>query len=319
MNSSPDIEGELSPYLVYSESQWAELRADTPMTLTEKEVEQLQGLNDPVSIEQVETIYLPLSRLLAYYVEATQELHSVTNRFLDAQESKTPFIIGIAGSVAAGKSTMSRLLRELLGRWPASPKVELMTTDGFLRPNSELEDSNLMRRKGFPESYNRSRLLHFLSDIKTGKKNVKAPVYSHLKYDVIKGEEVVIDRPDILIVEGLNVLQSSKLPKDGQAIPFVSDYFDYSIYIDADEDVLCNWYVERFMQLRETAFRNAESYFHHYSKLSESEAIEIAKDLWANINLENLRENILPTRPRASLILTKNPDHKVGRVAMRRI
>ncbi len=319
MDQQRDFDGDLSPYRIFTEEQWASLRADTPMTLTAEEVEKLQGLNDPVSLDQVESIYLPLSRLLAYHVEAADKLHGLMSRFLDVREQKAPFIIGVAGSVAGGKSTTARVLQALLTRWPASPKVDLLTTDGFLYPNAVLMEENLMRRKGFPESYDRALLLRVLSDIKAGQRNVAAPVYSHFYYDVLPGDHIVIDRPDILIVEGLNVLQSAKLPKDGKAVPFVSDFFDYSIFIDAEETVLHNWYVERFMRLRETAFRDPGSYFHRYSQISDSEALAIANDLWTNINLENLRENILPTRPRADIILTKHASHRIERVAMRRI
>ena len=313
------LPAELSPYRVFSETEWARLRADTPMTLTAGEVKRLQSLNDPVSLAQVESIYLPLSRLLAFYVEAMQGIHLATKRFLGTKDTKVPYIIGVAGSVAVGKSTTARLLQALLARWPASPKVDLMTTDGFLYPNAVLEREGLMRRKGFPESYDLSELLHFLSDIKAGQRNVRAPLYSHFYYDVMPGQSVCIDRPDILIVEGLNVLQGSKLPRDGKAVPYVSDFFDFSVYIDAEIPVLHDWYVQRFMQLRETAFRDVGSYFHKYSKVSDEEALEIANDLWTNINLENLTENILPTRPRADLILTKARNHSIERVALRKI
>ena len=310
---------ELSPYRYFTEQQWARLRADTPMTLSAAEISRLESLNDRVSLTQVENIYLPLSRLLAYYVEATQTLHGATNRFLGRSDTKNPFIIGIAGSVAVGKSTTARLLQALLSRWPASPKVALVTTDGFLYPNAVLEAEGLMRRKGFPESYDLPALLSFLSDIKAGKRAVRAPRYSHLFYDVLPGKSVVVDRPDILIVEGLNVLQSSRLPRDGKPVPFVSDFFDFSIYIDADEEVLEDWYVARFERLRATAFRDPRSYFHRYACLSATEAAAVALDLWRSINLENLRENIVPTRPRADLILSKNRNHEMEEVALRRL
>ena len=310
---------DLSPYRVFSERQWSRLRADTPMTLTESEVSQLQGLNAPVSMEQVETIYLPLSRLLSFYAEATIGLHAATQKFLGRRDGKTPFIIGVAGSVSVGKSTSSRVLRELLARWPANPKVDLITTDGFLLPNAVLEAEGLMSKKGFPESFDRPRLLNFLSDIKAGKRNVRAPIYSHFHYDVMPGHNVRIDKPDILIVEGLNVLQTRELPKDGRAVPFVSDFFDFKVYIDADEGLLRDWYVERFMHLRETAFRDSGSYFHKYSRITDQEAVETATNIWTDINLVNLRENILPTRPRADLILTKNSKHHVSSVALRKI
>ncbi len=310
---------DLSPYRVFSADEWARLRADTPMTLKASEVKELQGLNDPVSMSQVEDVYLPLSRLLAYYAEATVVLHRATKRFLGTNDTKTPFIIGVAGSVAVGKSTTSRILRALLGRWPASPKVDLVTTDGFLYPNAMLEAQGLMPRKGFPESFDRAALLKFLSDIKAGKDNVRAPVYSHFYYDVMPTQTVTVHKPDILIVEGLNVLQTKELPRDGRAVPFVSDFFDFSIYIDATEDVLEDWYVERFLHLRETAFRDPGSYFHRYSHVPENEARTIAHDIWKNINLVNLRENILPTRPRADLILTKDQSHGVVEAALRKI
>lgn len=310
---------DLSPYRVFTEKEWARLRADTPMTLTAAEVAELQGLNDPMSMEQVEKIYLPLSRLLAYYAEATVSLHQATQNFLGLWDHKTPFIIGVAGSVSVGKSTTSRVLRALLGRWPASPKVDLITTDGFLYPNAVLEAEGIMHKKGFPESFDRPRLLKFLSDIKAGKRHVRAPVYSHFYYDVMPGHTVTVDNPDILIVEGLNVLQTRELPKDGRAVPFVSDFFDFSVYIDADEKLLVNWYVERFMRLRETAFRDPSSYFHKYSRISDEEALQTAHQIWNDINLVNLRENILPTRPRADLILTKDASHRIAKVALRKI
>ncbi|MEP2703648.1 MAG: type I pantothenate kinase [Roseibium sp.] len=313
------VDMDLSPYRVFSERQWSRLRADTPMTLTEHEVAQLQGLNAPVSMEQVEKIYLPLSRLLAYYAEATVGLHQATQDFLGTRDGKTPYIIGVAGSVSVGKSTTSRVLRELLARWPASPKVDLITTDGFLHPNAVLEAEGLMSRKGFPESFDRPRLLKFLSDIKAGKRNVRAPVYSHFYYDVMPGHTVKIDKPDILIVEGLNVLQTRELPKDGRAVPFVSDFFDFSVYMDADDDLLREWYVDRFMRLRETAFRDPGSYFHKYSRITDQEAVQTATKIWNEINFLNLRENILPTRPRADLILTKNASHQISKVALRKV
>jgi type I pantothenate kinase len=311
---------DLSPYRIFSRDEWARLRADTPLTLTADEVERLHSLNDPISLDEVVAIYLPLSRLLSLYVAAMQDLFKATQRFLLAEaETKVPYIIGIAGSVAVGKSTTARVLKALLARWPNTPKVDLVTTDGFLLPNDELTRLGLMDRKGFPESYDTGALLHFLADIKAGKRNVKAPVYSHLVYDVMPGEATVIDRPDLLIVEGLNVLQPARLPKDGKAIPFVSDYFDFSIYLDADEEDLHRWYVDRFLRLRQTAFRNPLSFFRKYAELSEKEAISTADSLWNRINLVNLRENILPTRQRASLILGKGPSHRIEQVALRRL
>ncbi|GGG32286.1 type I pantothenate kinase [Chelatococcus composti] len=314
------LEDNLSPYRVFTREEWARLRADTPLTLTAEEVVRLQSLNDPISLAEVAAIYLPLSRLLSLYVAATQGLFRATQRFLLAEEeAKVPYIIGIAGSVAAGKSTTARVLQALLARWPNTPKVDLVTTDGFLLPNAELTRLNLMERKGFPESYDTQALLRFLADIKAGKRNVSAPVYSHLIYDVVPGERVIIDRPDILIVEGLNVLQPARLPRDGKAIPFVSDYFDFSIYVDADEELLHKWYVRRFMRLRETAFRDPKSYFRKYADVSEEEALATAERLWTRINLVNLRENIVPTRQRSSLILRKGEDHRIEEVALRRL
>lgn len=316
---TPEQEMDLSPYSVFTEREWAALRADTPMTLSEQEIQDLLSLNDYVSPEQVENIYLPLSRLMAYYVEASQNLQFATKRFLGLPLHRTPFIIGIAGSVAVGKSTTARLLQALLSRWPASPKVDLITTDGFLYPNAVLEAEGLMRRKGFPESYDRHGLLKFLSEVKDGQAVVRAPVYSHFFYDVMPGQHVTVEQPDILIVEGLNVLQTSHQPKEVKSVPFVSDFFDFSIYIDAEEPSLSRWYLERFMRLRETAFRDPGSYFHKFSTITDDKAREIAKDLWNNINLVNLRQNILPTRPRADLILTKGLNHSIEAVALRKI
>ncbi|MCV6574327.1 MAG: type I pantothenate kinase [Cohaesibacter sp.] len=310
---------QLSPYRAFTKEEWAILRADTPMTLEKDDLERLQSLNDPLSLTEVEEIYLPLSRLLSFYVEFSKGLNRATQRFLGTNEPKTPFIIGVAGSVSVGKSTTARLLQALLSRWPASPKVDLVTTDGFLYPNAVLEAEGLMRRKGFPESYDRATLLQFLTDIKAGKRNVRAPIYSHFYYDVLPDEGVTIDQPDILILEGLNVLQTGILPKDGKEIPFVSDFFDFSVYIDADEDILHRWYMERFMRLRETAFRDPGSYFHRYSMIEEDEAKTIANDLWTSINLVNLRENIFPTRPRADLVLRKNASHEIKTVMLRKL
>lgn len=310
----------LSPFRVFARAEWARLRADTPMTLTAEEVMRLQSLNDPISFEEVAAIYLPLSRLLSLYVAATQGLFKATQRFLLAEhEFKVPYIVGIAGSVAVGKSTTARVLKALLARWPNTPKVDLVTTDGFLLPNAELERLGLMERKGFPESYDTQALLRFLGDIKAGRRHVAAPLYSHLVYDVMPGEATLVDRPDILIVEGLNVLQPARLPRDGTVIPFVSDFFDFSVYLDAEEDQLNEWYVTRFMRLRDTAFRDPQSYFRKYASVSEAEALQMAERLWSRINLVNLRENILPTRRRAGLILRKGADHRIEEVALRRL
>jgi type I pantothenate kinase len=307
---------ELSPFRRFSRAEWAALRADAPLTLTGDDLAKLRSLNDPISVEEVVAIYLPLSRLLALYVAATQGLFKATQRFLGAEDGKVPYIIGIAGSVAAGKSTSSRVLAALMSRWPNTPKVQLVTTDGFLLPNTVLVSEGLLDKKGFPESYNGAELLRFLSKVKAGERNVQAPVYSHLTYDVVPGRYVTVDRPDILIVEGLNVLQPSP---SGREIPFVSDFFDFSIYLHAEEDDLAAWYVDRFMKLRKTAFLDPRSYFRRYGDLSEEDARRTAHDIWSRINLENLRQNILPTRPRASLILTKGKSHFIEEVALRKL
>ena len=309
-----------SPYLFFSAREWAAFRADTPLTLSEDEIDRLRSLNDPVDLEEVKRIYLSMSRLLSAHVEASQLLFRQRQAFFNkASVVKTPYIIGIAGSVAVGKSTTARVLKELLARWPSSPKVDLVTTDGFLLPNEILRRENLMERKGFPDSYDVGALLRFLSGIKSGERDVRAPLYSHLTYDVMPGAFVTVDRPDILIFEGINVLQSRSLPADGKIVPMVSDFFDFSIYIDADEELIHTWYVERFMRLRETAFQRPESYFNRYAKVSEKEALSIAEGLWRDINLKNLRQNILPTRPRADLILQKGENHLVETVALRKI
>lgn len=310
---------EFSPYRLFTRSEWARLRADTPMTLVPRELEQLSGLIEELSVEEVETIYLPLSRLLNLYVAAAQELHAVTSRFLGRKDVKVPFIIGVAGSVAVGKSTTARVLRALLARWPDHPRVDLITTDGFLLPNTELAAAGLMERKGFPESFDTARLLNFLADVKSGVERIEAPIYSHFHYDILEGQRTVIERPDILIVEGLNVLQPARLPRDGEAVPFVSDFFDFSIYMDADPELIEEWYVTRFMRLRSTAFRDPGAYFHRYALLSHEEAVERATSIWRTINLVNLQENILPTRQRARLILRKRRDHQVETVALRKL
>ena len=310
---------DLSPYRLFSRAEWASLRADTPLTLDAEDLGRLRSLNDPISLEEIEAIYLPLARLLSLYVAATQGLFRATQRFLDAGDGKVPYIIGLAGSVSAGKSTTARVLTALLSRWPNTPKVQLVTTDGFLLDNAELERQGLMERKGFPESYETAALVRFLSRVKAGERNVPAPLYSHLVYDVVPGNEVVIDRPDILIVEGLNVLQPPRPARGRFSTAFVSDFFDFSIYLDAEESMLRSWYVDRFLRLRKTAFRDPKSYFRRFVELGEDEARDIALGLWERINLVNLNENILPTRPRASLILRKGADHLIEEVALRRL
>ena len=311
---------EYSPYRFFTAEEWSQFRADTPLTLTADEVRQLRSLNDPIDVSEVRRIYLSLSRLLSAHVESSQLLFAQRKRFLSMDNAtKTPFVIGIAGSVAVGKSTTARILKQLMARWPSSPKVDLVTTDGFLYPNAVLNSQKIMDRKGFPESYDIGALLRFLSAIKAGQPNVKAPKYSHLTYDVLTNEHDIVDRPDILIFEGINVLQSRNLPADGKIVPMVSDFFDFSIYIDADEDLIHSWYIDRFMRLRETAFKKPESYFHRYAEVSQEDALKIAEGLWSNTNLKNLRENILPTRPRADLILRKGKDHLVEEVALRKL
>lgn len=308
-----------SPYRHFSREEWARLREDTPMTLVPRDLESLSGVIEELSMAEVVEVYLPLSRLLNLYVAASQELHAVTSRFLGRKDGRVPFIIGCAGSVAVGKSTTARVLRALLARWPDHPRVDLITTDGFLLPNAELEARGIMHRKGFPESFDLARLLNFLGDVKAGVARVAAPVYSHFHYDIVPGQEIAIERPDILIVEGLNVLQPARLPKDGQAIPFVSDFFDFSIYIDADPKVIERWYVTRFMRLRKTAFRDPAAYFHRYAQLSDDAAEARGLEIWTTINKVNLEENILPTRQRAKLILRKGLSHRIESVALRRV
>jgi len=308
-----------SPYRVFTREEWARLRADTPMTLEESELEQLSGLIEELSVEEVEQIYLPMSRLLNLYVAAAQQLHSVTSKFLGRSDGKVPFIIGVGGSVAVGKSTTARVLKALLARWPDHPRVDQITTDGFLFPNAELEHRKLMDRKGFPESFDTARLLNFLADVKSGMASVEAPVYSHFHYDILPDQRTVVESPDILIVEGLNVLQPARMPRGGEAIPFVSDFFDFSIYLDAEPEIIEDWYVARFMRLRTTAFRDPAAYFHQYANLSPESARERALAIWRTINLKNLEENILPTRQRARLILRKEADHHVESVALRKL
>lgn len=307
-----------TPYMTFNRSQWAALRNSVPMTLNKSEITQLEGINEDLSIKEVAEIYLPLSRLLNFYINSNTHRQTVLNQFLNTHNPKVPYIISIAGSVAVGKSTTARVLQALLSRWPENRSVELITTDGFLHPNEILKKRNLMRKKGFPESYDMHRLVKFVSDLKSGAKTVTAPVYSHLTYDVIPGEDKVVNQPDILILEGLNVLQSGMdYPHDPHRV-FVSDFVDFSIYVDASEDLLEAWYIDRFLKFRQGAFTNPESYFHHYAKLSHEEAVETARQVWKEINLLNLKENILSTRERASLIMTKSTRHAVECVRLRK-
>lgn len=307
-----------TPYLQFNRSQWAALRDSVPMTLTEGEVARLKGINEDLSLEEVAEIYLPLSRLLNFYISSNLRRQAVLEQFLGTNGQRIPYIISIAGSVAVGKSTTARVLQALLSRWPEHRRVELITTDGFLHPNKVLKERNLMKKKGFPQSYDMHRLVKFVSDIKSGATNVTAPVYSHLIYDVIPEGDKTVAQPDILILEGLNVLQSGMdYPHDPHHV-FVSDFVDFSIYVDAPEVLLKDWYITRFLKFREGAFTDPDSYFHNYAKLSEDEAVSIATQLWEEINWMNLKENILPTRERASLIMTKSANHAVENVRLRK-
>ncbi|HET9202086.1 MAG TPA: type I pantothenate kinase [Acidimicrobiia bacterium] len=299
-------------YLDFTSDEWAALRANTPLTLTESDVEKMRGINVNLDVDMVEHSFLPLSRLLNLHFQGSHQLATVTDTFLGTPPQPRPFVLGVAGSVAVGKSTISRVLQELLSRWPHHPRVELVTTDGFLFPNAVLEERGLMERKGFPESYDRRALLEFVARAKAGAEQLEVPIYSHFAYDVLDGETRVISRPDILILEGLNVLQA------GGIGAFVSDYFNFSIFVDADPEAVRRWYIERFVTLRDTAFTQPDAYFHRYADLSDDEAVAVASGIWARINEVNLFENILPTRERASLILRKAPDHSIERVRLRR-
>jgi type I pantothenate kinase len=307
----------MSPFLSFDRANWAELRNSVPMTLSEDDLIALQGINENLTMEEAVEIYLPLSRLLNLYVQARQSRNSVLQQFLNTEEHAPPFVIGIAGSVAVGKSTTARILKALLSRWENHPKVSLVTTDGFLYPKKELEEKGIMHRKGFPESYDIKRLVEFMSDVKAGKPNLEVPVYSHITYD-ITDELKKVDRPDVLIIEGLNVLQSGMDYPHAPHRVFVSDFLDFSIYVDAESDTIKQWYVERFLKFRRGAFTKPGSYFSHYTQLSVDEAKSKAKEIWQSINGLNLEHNILPTRERAHLILHKGINHLVDKVSLRK-
>ncbi|MFC2553604.1 type I pantothenate kinase [Aggregatibacter sp. HMT-949] len=306
---------QLTPFLSFSREQWADLRKSVPLKLTEQDLKPLLGFNEALSLNEVSTIYLPLTRLINYYIEENLRRQTVLNRFLGVQNPKVPYIIGIAGSVAVGKSTSARILQSLLSHWPNERKVDLITTDGFLHPLQKLKQDNLLHKKGFPVSYDTAKLIRFLAEIKSGKEKVQAPIYSHLTYDIVPHEFTEIKQPDILILEGLNVLQTAG---NNSNQTFVSDFVDFSIYVDAQEVLLKEWYIKRFLKFRQSAFSDPNSYFKHYAKLSEQEAIATAASIWENINGLNLRENILPTRERADLILTKGADHAVELIKLRK-
>jgi len=318
VTSQPPSSTAISRFVGFTRAEWAGLRASTPLPLSEAQLKGLVGLNETMSLDEVSDIYLPLSRLLNLYVAATQDLHRATAKFLGSVAPRVPFVIGVAGSVAVGKSTASRVLQALLARWPSHPTVDLITTDGFLLPLETLDARGILHRKGFPESYDQRRLIRFLADVKSGAEEVLAPVYSHLRYDIVPGEYQAVRQPDIVIVEGLNVLQTGA--RSGRQMPmFVSDFFDFSIYVDAHESDIEQWYIERFLSLRETVFRNPSSYFHRYASLDRDEAMATARSIWQSINLVNLQENVLPTRERAHLILVKGRDHAVRRVQLRKL
>ena len=305
---------DLDRYIPFTRDEWADLRAATPLTIREKDLEALRGINERIDLDEVTAVYLPLTRLLNLYVSATQNLHKVSATFLGTMAPKVPYVIGVAGSVAVGKSTFARILQALLARWPEHPKVDLVTTDGFLFPNAVLDERGIMNRKGFPESYDTKSLLQFLRELKSGRAEVSAPVYSHVVYDIVEGQEIVVRQPDILILEGLNVLQVGV-----ESNEFVSDYFDFSIYIDAEEDVIRDWYIERFHALRRTVFQDPQSFFKHFAELSDDEATDVARGIWAEINGRNLSENIAPTKSRASLVINKGANHRVTDVQLRKL
>lgn len=311
--------GHYSPFIELERATWSRLADELEQPLDQADIDRLRGIGEHLSLREVSEVYLPLSRLLSIHVDSAARLREASNAFLGESTRRTPFVIGVAGSVAVGKSTTARVLQEMLRRWPNTPRVELITTDGFLYPNAELKRRGLMSRKGFPESYDRRRLLRFVADVKSGVPEVSAPVYSHLTYDIVPEEKITVRRPDVLIVEGLNVLAPPTLRSDGTAGLSVSDFFDYSIYVDAKTSSIERWYVNRFMRLRSGAFADPNSYFHQYASLSDAEAEETSRDIWNKINGPNLSHNVLPTRGRAKLVLTKDDDHHVTRVLMRKV
>ncbi|MCC3281156.1 MULTISPECIES: type I pantothenate kinase [Arthrobacter] len=311
-------ETNFTPFVELDRQTWSRLSHEIESPLNQDDITRLRGLGDQLNLDEVREVYLPLSRLLNLYVAAAGKLHSATTTFLGEKTTRTPFVIGVAGSVAVGKSTTARVLREMLRRWPDTPNVELITTDGFLYPNAELKRRGLMQRKGFPESYDRRRLLRFVSAVKSGAEEVRAPRYSHLTYDIVPGSEIVVRRPDVLIVEGLNVLAPARTRPDGRSGLALSDFFDFSIYVDARTSYIEEWYVQRFQSLRSGAFANPASYFHRYADLTDAEARETALDIWKRINEPNLVTNVLPTRGRAQLVLTKDADHSVRRMLLRK-
>lgn len=309
-----------SPYISFTRENWETLRMSTPLTISEEDLAKMRGINEQISLEEVAKIYLPLSRLLNLYVLETRRLYEVTNTFLGTLQKKVPYIIGIAGSVAVGKSTIARIIQALLASWPTQPRVSLVTTDGFLYPNKLLEEKDIMKRKGFPESYDVRRIIEFLREVKSGCRETKVPVYSHLSYDIIPGQYQLVDQPDILIVEGVNVLQTFQNRKNnGKPYVFISDFFDFTIYVHAEEKDIKRWYIERFQTLRRTAFQDKTSYFHQYTKLSEDEATNFAEEVWEEINAVNLKENIYPTINRARLIIEKRYDHSVQNIMLRKL